>query len=149
MHLITDSHELAAVCQALAVHDFVTVDTEFLREQTFWPQLCLIQIAAPGHEVLVDPLAAGLDLTPFYELMALPDVVKVFHSGRQDIESIYAKAGLIPDPMFDTQIAAMVCGFGESVGYVNLVKKALGIDLDKGARFTDWSRRPLTDQQLS
>ncbi|MGI9422063.1 MAG: ribonuclease D [Hyphomicrobiaceae bacterium] len=128
---------------------FVTVDTEFLREQTFWPQLCLIQLAAPGHEVLVDPLADGLDLAPFYDLMAQPDVVKVFHAGRQDIEIIYAKAGIIPEPLFDTQVAAMVCGFGESVGYVNLVKKALGIDLDKGARFTDWSRRPLSDQQLS
>ncbi|MEO0809426.1 MAG: ribonuclease D [Pseudomonadota bacterium] len=149
MKTITDSEQLAMACTALAQHDYVTVDTEFLREQTFWPQLCLIQMAGPELEFLVDPLANGIDLKAFYDLMADPSVVKVFHAGRQDIEIVFAGAGLIPAPLFDTQIAAMVCGFGESVGYVNLVKKILGIDLDKGARFTDWSRRPLTDRQLA
>ncbi len=149
MKLITDSTRLAAACSALAQYDYVTVDTEFLREQTFWPQLCLIQMAGPEHEFLIDPLADGIDLKPFYDLMAEPAVVKVFHAGRQDIEIVFTKGGLIPAPLFDTQIAAMVCGFGESIGYVNLVKKITGIDLDKGARFTDWSRRPLSDKQLS
>ena len=149
MHLISDSKQLEDCCRALAAHDYVTVDTEFLREQTFWPQLCLIQMAGPELEFLIDPLANDIDLKPFFELMADPETVKVFHAGRQDIEIVYARAGLIPAPLFDTQVAAMVCGFGESVGYVNLAKKVLGIDLDKGARFTDWSRRPLSDKQLA
>ena len=149
MDVIIDSAQLAAACSALAKHDYVTVDTEFLREQTYWPQLCLVQMAGPEHEFLVDPLANGIDLTAFYDLMADPSVVKVFHAGRQDIEIVFAKAGIIPAPLFDTQIAAMVCGFGESVGYVNLVKKVVGLDLDKGARFTDWSRRPLSKKQLT
>lgn len=148
MQLITDSEDLARACAALAAHDYVTVDTEFLREQTFWPQLCLIQMAGPEIEFLIDPLADGIDLKAFYELMANETVVKVFHAGRQDIEIVHAKAGLIPKPLFDTQVAAMVCGFGESIGYVNLAKKILSIDLDKGARFTDWSRRPLSTKQL-
>ena len=149
MQLITDSEELSRACAALAAHEFVTVDTEFLREQTFWPQLCLIQMAGPEFEFLVDPLSDDIELQPFFDLMADQSVVKVFHAGRQDIEIVYAKAGLIPTPLFDTQVAAMVCGFGESIGYVNLAKKILGIDLDKGARFTDWSRRPLSDKQLT
>ncbi len=149
MRFIIDSEQLEAVCETLSQQEFVTVDTEFLREQTFWPQLCLIQMAAPGKEVVVDPLADNIDLDPFYRLMANPGVTKVFHAGRQDIEIVYAAAGIIPAPLFDTQVAAMVCGFGESIGYVNLVKKVLGTDLDKGARFTDWSRRPLSDKQLS
>jgi ribonuclease D len=149
MHVITTTEELADACAALAAHPFVTVDTEFLREQTFWPQLCLVQMAGPDDELIVDPLANGIDLAPFFALMMDADTVKVFHAGRQDIEIIHGKTGHIPTPMFDTQVAAMVCGFGESVGYVNLVKKILGIDLDKGARFTDWSRRPLSDKQLT
>ncbi|MEN2495156.1 MAG: Ribonuclease D [Hyphomicrobiaceae bacterium hypho_1] len=149
MRLITNTEQLHKACIALSQHDYVTVDTEFLREQTFWPQLCLIQIAGPNHEFIVDPLAEGISLDVFYDLMANNKVVKVFHSGRQDIEIIFTKAGLIPEPMFDTQIAAMVCGFGEAIGYVNLVKRISGIDLDKGARFTDWSNRPLSDKQLS
>ncbi len=148
MHLITDSPALIDACTALAQYDYVTVDTEFLREQTFWPQLCLIQMAGPDLEFLIDPLSPALDLQPFFDLMANPDVIKVFHAGRQDIEIVYSMAGLIPEPIFDTQIAAMVCGFGESVGYVNLVKKVLSVDVDKGARFTDWSRRPLSRKQL-
>jgi ribonuclease D len=148
MRLIASTSELAEVCARLARHPYVAVDTEFLREQTFWPVLCLIQLAGPDDEVIVDPLAPGIDLAPFHRLMADERVVKVFHAGRQDIEIIYAKAGLIPHPIFDTQIAAMVCGFGESVSYVNLVKKVVSKDLDKSSRFTDWSRRPLSERQL-
>jgi len=148
MRVITSTSALSETCSRLAAGDYVTVDTEFMREQTFWPDLCLIQLASPSEEVIVDPLAPGLDLAPFYRLMADPSVVKVFHAARQDIEIVYAEAGLIPTPVFDTQIAAMVCGFGESVSYVNLVKKITGRDLDKSSRFTDWSRRPLSDKQL-
>ena len=148
MRVVTDTKELEQACSALAEHAYVTVDTEFLREQTFWPELCLIQMAGPSDELIVDPLASNIDLTPFFELMNNPSTVKVFHAGRQDVEIIYAKTRSIPTPLFDTQIAAMVCGFGESVGYVNLVKKILNVDLDKGARFTDWSKRPLSQTQL-
>src|SRR5690606_20216899 len=148
MHVITSTSELSETCSNLAAGDFVTVDTEFMREQTFWPDLCLIQLAGVGCEAIVDPLAKGLDLAPFYELMADKSVVKVFHAARQDIEIVYSEAGLIPTPVFDTQVAAMVCGFGESVSYVNLVKKVTGRDLDKSSRFTDWSRRPLSEKQL-
>ncbi len=148
MRVITSTSALSETCSRLAAGDYVTVDTEFMREQTFWPDLCLIQLAGPTEEVIVDPLASGIDLKPFYQLMANSGVVKVFHAARQDIEIVYAEAGLIPTPVFDTQIAAMVCGFGESVSYVNLVKKVTGRDLDKSSRFTDWSRRPLSDKQL-
>ncbi|HML44592.1 MAG: ribonuclease D [Hyphomicrobium zavarzinii] len=148
MRVITSTSALSETCSRLAAGDFVAVDTEFMREQTFWPDLCLIQLAGPGDEVIVDPLAEGLDLKPFYDLMADEKVVKVFHAARQDIEIVFSEAGLIPAPVFDTQIAAMVCGFGESVSYVNLVKKITGRDLDKSSRFTDWSRRPLTEKQL-
>ena len=149
MHVITSTSDLSDTCSRLGDGDFVTVDTEFMREQTFWPDLCLIQLAGAGEEVIVDPLADGIDLGPFYELMANRRVVKVFHAARQDIEIVYSEAGLIPAPVFDTQVAAMVCGFGESVSYVNLVKKVTGRDLDKSSRFTDWSRRPLSDRQLA
>jgi ribonuclease D len=149
MRLIVTTSDLAAACESLGRHPYVAVDTEFLREQTFWPELCLIQMAGPDDEVIVDPLAPGIDLKPFYELMAKESVVKVFHAGRQDIEIVYAQAGIIPHPIFDSQVAAMVCGFGESVSYVNLVKKVVGKDLDKSSRFTDWSRRPLSDKQLT
>lgn len=149
MRVITSTSALSDTCSRLATADFVTVDTEFMREQTFWPDLCLIQLAGPGEEVIVDPLAPDLSLEPFYQLMADTSVVKVFHAARQDIEIVYSEAGIIPAPIFDTQIAAMVCGFGESVSYVNLVKKVTGRDLDKSSRFTDWSRRPLSDKQLT
>ncbi|WP_334151105.1 ribonuclease D [Hyphomicrobium sp.] len=148
MHVITSTSALSETCSRLAAGDYVTVDTEFMREQTFWPDLCLIQLAGPGEEAIVDPLAPGIDLAPFYRLMADPGVVKVFHAARQDVEIVYSEAGLIPTPIFDTQVAAMVCGFGESVSYVNLVKKVTGCDLDKSSRFTDWSRRPLSEKQL-
>ena len=149
MHVITSNADLSDICSRLADRDFVAVDTEFMREQTFWPELCLIQLAGPEIEVIVDPLAPGIDLKPFYALMADERVMKVFHAARQDIEIVYSEAGLIPKPVFDTQIAAMVCGFGESVSYVNLVKRVTGLDLDKSSRFTDWSRRPLSEKQLA
>ncbi|MFY0610620.1 MAG: ribonuclease D [Hyphomicrobiaceae bacterium] len=149
MNVITDTDTLARACKLLIGQPFATIDTEFLRENTFWPQLCLIQMAGPEGEFVVDPLADKIDLAPFFELMSHKETVKVFHAGRQDLEIIYAKAGIIPTPLFDTQVAAMVCGFGESIGYVNLVKRILGRELDKGARFTDWSRRPLSSKQLT
>jgi ribonuclease D len=148
MQIINSSTDLASACQRLSTNDFVAVDTEFLREQTFWPQLCLMQLAVPGEAFIVDPLAKGIDLAPFWELMANEGVVKVFHAARQDIEIVFAKTGLVPHPVFDTQIAAMVCGFGESISYVNLVKRVTGTELDKSSRFTDWSRRPLSEKQL-
>jgi ribonuclease D len=148
MRLITSTSDLAQLCESLGKHPFVAVDTEFIREQTFWPRLCLIQLAGPGDEAIVDPLERGIDLGPFYGLMANPDVVKVFHAARQDLEIVWTQAKLIPHPIFDTQVAAMVCGFGESVSYVSLVKQVTGRDLDKSSRFTDWARRPLTDKQL-
>ncbi len=149
MQVIQTTSDLADACKALRTYPYLTVDTEFLREQTFWSKLCLIQMAGPEAECIVDPLAPGIDLAPFYQLMADPDVTKVFHAGRQDVEIIYVAAGVIPQPIFDTQIAAMVCGYGDSISYVNLVKKVTGADLDKSSRFTDWSRRPLNQHQLT
>ena len=149
MRLITTTQALSQFCDRLSQHEFVTVDTEFIREQTFWPKLCLIQLAGPGEEAIVDPLERGIDLAPFYQLMADERVVKVFHAARQDLEIVWTQARLIPHPIFDTQVAAMVCGFGESVSYVSLVKQVTGRDLDKSSRFTDWARRPLTERQLA
>jgi ribonuclease D len=149
MHTIATTAELAAACAELARQPYVAVDTEFLREQTYYSELCLVQIAAPGFEAIVDPLAKDIDLGPFWELMAHEPVVKVFHAGRQDIEIVWNRARVIPTPVFDTQVAAMVCGFGESISYVNLVREIAGVDLDKSSRFTDWSRRPLSDKQLA
>ena len=148
MRVITTTAELKSACELLAKSAFVAVDTEFMRETTFWPVLCLVQLAGPQAEVIVDPLSPGLDLAPFHALMMNEAVVKVFHAARQDIEIVFAQTGGVPKPIFDTQIAAMVCGFGESVSYVNLVKKVTSVDLDKSSRFTDWSRRPLTTPQL-
>ncbi len=149
MRVIQTTSELALACDELRAHPYVTVDTEFLREQTFWSKLCLIQMAGPNSECIVDPLATGIDLTPFYRLMADTNVTKVFHAGRQDVEIIFVAAAIIPKPIFDTQIAAMVCGHGDSISYVNLVKKITGADLDKSSRFTDWARRPLNEHQLT
>ena len=148
MHLITTQVELEQAIQTLAKSEFVTVDTEFIRETTFWPELCLIQLAAPGITALVDPLAPDIDLAPFFALMANESVTKVFHAARQDIEIVFHRGGLIPHPVFDTQVAAMVCGFGDSVSYDQLVQKVTGIRLDKSSRFTDWRHRPLSDKQL-
>jgi ribonuclease D len=148
MRLITTTTALSDLCDRLGEHDFVALDTEFIREQTFWPRLCVVQLAGPGEEAIVDPLAPGIDLAPFFELMANERVVKVFHAARQDLEIVWNQARLIPRPIFDTQVAAMVCGFGEAVSYVSLVKQVTGHNLDKTSRFTDWARRPLSDKQL-
>ena len=148
MHLIQDQAELEAAIAEFEKSDFVTVDTEFIRETTFWPILCLIQMAAPGVTALIDPLAKGIDLKPFFRLMANEKITKVFHAARQDIEIIFHLGDLIPHPVFDTQVAAMVCGFGDSVSYDQLVQKVTGQRLDKSSRFTDWRHRPLTDKQL-
>ena len=146
--MIETTADLEAACIELAKSEFITIDTEFLRETTFWPELCLIQMASPTTEVLVDPLAKGIDLAPFFELMADPKVLKVFHAARQDIEIIFNRGNLIPHPIFDTQVAAMVCGFGDSVSYDQLVSRIKSVHIDKSSRFTDWSRRPLSDKQL-
>lgn len=149
MRMITSSPDLEAACSELAQAPFITVDTEFLRDSTYWPRLCLIQMAAPqGEAIIVDPLAPGIDLAPFYRLMTEPGVIKVFHAARQDIEIFWHAARIVPDPLFDTQVAAMVCGFGDSVGYETIVKRLAGERVDKSSRFTDWSRRPLSEKQL-
>ncbi len=146
--MIDTTAALEEACRLLAQSDFITIDTEFLRETTFWPELCLIQMASPEHEYIVDPMAKGLDLKPFFELMANSAVVKVFHAARQDIEIIFHLGDLLPHPIFDTQVAAMVCGFGDSVSYDQLVQKVKNVHIDKTSRFTDWSRRPLSEKQL-
>jgi ribonuclease D len=147
--MIETNQALADFCQELAKSDFVAVDTEFMRQSTYWPQLCLIQVAAPEVEAVIDPMIKGLDLAPFFALMANRDVVKVFHAARQDVEIIHNLSGTIPLPIFDTQIAGMVCGFGEAVSYSALVKRLMRKNLDKSSRFTDWARRPLSEKQLS
>jgi ribonuclease D len=150
MNLITTTAALKKACRELAAHDHIAVDTEFMRDVTFWPKLCLIQMAAPGSDVaLVDAQAPDLDLKAFLKLMADKKVVKVFHAARQDVEIIYHLGGLIPHPLFDTQVAAAVCGHGESVGYEALVREVTGGSIDKSHRFTDWSRRPLSEAQLA
>ncbi|RVC58711.1 MAG: ribonuclease D [Mesorhizobium sp.] len=148
MHVITTQAELESAIAAFEKSEFVTVDTEFIRETTFWPILCLIQMAAPGLTALIDPLAPEIDLKPFFRLMANEAVVKVFHAARQDIEIIVHLGDLMPHPVFDTQVAAMVCGFGDSVSYDQLVQRITGARLDKSSRFTDWRHRPLSDKQL-
>ena len=148
--LITDSATLANLCSRLAAAPFVTVDTEFMRENTYWPELCLIQIADGNEAAAIDPMAPGIDLTPLLNLLVdNEDVLKVFHAGGQDIEIVHNLTGKTPHPMFDTQVAAMALGQGEQIGYSNLVDSYLGIAVDKGARFTDWSRRPLDERQIS
>ncbi|MFJ5368451.1 ribonuclease D [Bosea sp. CER48] len=149
MHLINNTAELAAACDRLAAHPFVTVDTEFLRETTYYPKLCLIQLASPEEAVLVDPLAPELDLAPFFGLMVNEAVVKVFHAARQDLEIVWLLGRVLPTPLFDTQVAAMVCGYGDSVGYEQLANDLAKARIDKSSRFTDWSRRPLTEAQLA
>ncbi|WP_445194012.1 ribonuclease D [Sphingomonas sp. Tas61C01] len=147
--LITDSATLANLCTRLSAADFVTVDTEFMRESTYYPELCLIQIADTNEAAAIDPMAPGLDMTPLLNLMTdNEDVLKVFHAGGQDIEIVYNLTGKTPHPLFDTQVAAMALGQGEQIGYSNLVDSWLGIQIDKGARFTDWARRPLDERQI-
>src|ERR1700674_3134949 len=149
MELITTTKELSAACTRLAAHPFVTVDTEFLRETTYYPQLCVVQMASSDQAVVVDALAAGIDLAPFFALMADERVVKVFHAARQDIEIVWHRAGLVPHPIFDTQVAAMVLGYGDSISYDQLVQRITGDMLDKSHRFTDWARRPLSEAQVT
>ncbi|MEM8842925.1 MAG: ribonuclease D [Pseudomonadota bacterium] len=152
MIVITSTSDLAAACQRSASSPYVTIDTEFIRERTYWSQLCLVQMARPGDAeedaVLIDPLADGIDLAPLFELMADRSVTKVFHAARQDVEIFYNLAGLVPAPLVDTQVMAMVCGHGDQVGYETIVRRLVRADIDKSSRFTDWSRRPLTDKQL-
>jgi ribonuclease D len=148
MDLITTTAELAAACSRLAKHPVITVDTEFLRETTYYPLLCVVQMASPEEAVVVDALAEGIDLKTFFELMGNENVLKVFHAARQDIEIIWHRANIIPHPVFDTQVAAMVLGYGDSIAYDQLVEKVTGHRPDKTHRFTDWSRRPLTKEQM-
>jgi len=149
MDLITTSDELAAVCARMARHPYVTVDTEFLRETTYYPLLCVAQMASPEEAVVIDALATGLELAPFFALMANESVTKVFHAARQDIEIVWNMAQTIPHPIVDTQVAAMVLGYGDSISYDQLVQRITGDALDKSHRFTDWTRRPLSDAQIA
>jgi ribonuclease D len=149
MTLIAESGALADFCGRLAGAEFVTVDTEFMREKTYWPILCLVQIAGPDAAAAIDPLAPGIDLAPMLDLMADPAILKVFHAARQDIEIFFNMTGRVPAPLFDTQIAAMVCGFGESASYETLAGRLAGAAIDKSSRFTDWSHRPLSERQLA
>ena len=146
--VITTTAALAEFCAAMAEHEYIAVDTEFLRETTYYAKLCLVQISGGGNAMAIDPLADGIDLAPLTTLLSNPDVIKVFHAGRQDLEIFYNMMTALPAPLYDTQIAAMVCGFGEQVGYDRLVKGMLDITLDKGSRFTDWAQRPLTEKQV-
>ena len=149
MQMITQSGELKEACKRLSSADYITVDTEFLRDSTFWPKLCLVQMAGPDDVLAIDPLVEGIDLSPLFELMVNHDVLKVFHAARQDIEIFYYLSKIIPEPLFDTQVAAMVCGFGDSVGYETLASNLANAKLDKSSRFTDWSHRPLSERQLT
>jgi ribonuclease D len=148
MTVITKTDALAGFCRRQQGASFVAVDTEFMRERTYWPILCLVQIAGPQEAAAIDPLAAGIDLSPLLALMADPGILKVFHAARQDIEIFFNLSGTVPVPLFDTQIAAMVCGFGDAASYETLVSKLARASLDKSSRFTDWSHRPLTERQI-
>ena len=149
MKLITTTEDLAAFCKPLADTEFVTVDTEFMRERTYWPKLCLAQVAGPDDAAAIDALADGIDLAPLDELMANPKVLKVFHAARQDLEIFYLRMNKVPQPLFDTQVAAMVCGHGEAASYESLASKLAKAKIDKSSRFTDWSRRPLSERQIT
>lgn len=154
VRIVENNEQLAAFLAELTDVPYVTLDTEFLRDQTYYPKLCLIQMAAPargdtpGAEGIIDPLAPGLDLTPFYDFIKRPEIVKVLHAARQDIEIFYLQGGVLPHPLFDTQVAAMVCGFGDAASYETLARRLAHVEIDKSARFTDWSRRPLSNRQL-
>ncbi len=148
MRIVENTADLKALANELKGMPYIALDTEFMRDSTYWPKLCLLQIAAPGVAAIVDPLADGLDLAPFYALLKSPRIVKVLHAGRQDIEIFWHGGRVIPDPLFDTQIVAMVCGFGEAASYETLARKIAHAEVDKSARFTDWARRPLTKRQL-
>jgi ribonuclease D len=149
MDIITTTDQLKACCERLATFPVITVDTEFLRETTYYPLLCVVQLASADEAVIVDTLAEGIDLKPFFDLMANEKVLKVFHAARQDIEIVWHRAGIVPHPVFDTQVAAMVLGYGDSIAYDQLVERITGTRLDKTHRFTDWSHRPLTQDQMT
>jgi len=153
MTLIKDTDSLARFCEEARKHPYVTVDTEFMRERTYYSILCLVQLAVPGEDetsaIAVDPMADGISLEPLYDLLNDTSIMKVFHAARQDVEIFHKLTGKVPSPLFDTQIAAMVCGYGDQVGYETLVRKILNTGVDKSSRFTDWARRPLTDKQLT
>lgn len=149
MRLITTQDELAAFCNSVADGHYITVDTEFLRDKTYFPKLCLLQIAGPDQAAVIDPLAEGIKLDPVFKLMQKSKLTKVFHAARQDIEIFHMLSNKIPAPIFDTQVAAAVCGYGESVGYETLVNQIVGAEIDKSSRFTDWSARPLSEKQLA
>ena len=149
MTLLTTTAELATLCAELAREPYVAIDTEFMRDRTYYPKLCLVQLAGAKHHAAVDPLAPGIDLAPLVALLADRDVLKVFHAARQDIEIFYRMTAAVPTPLFDTQLAAMVCGYGEEVGYETLVTQIAKGRVDKSSRFTDWARRPLSAQQLA
>ncbi|MEO9961701.1 MAG: ribonuclease D [Nisaea sp.] len=148
MTVITDTAALSAVCAEFATEDFVTIDTEFMREKTYYPQLCLVQLGNDEKAVAIDTLADGIDLTPLIDLLKNKNVLKVFHAARQDLEIFYHLCGELPAPIFDTQVAGMICGFGDSVSYDKLVQSLTGIHLDKSSRFADWSHRPLSEKQI-
>jgi len=149
MKIITDNAALAAFCKAAAKHPYLTIDTEFIRERTYFPQLCLVQVAYEGDAAIIDPLVAGIDLAPLFTLLQNPKVVKVFHAARQDIEIFYHLSGEMPTPIFDTQIAASVCGHGDAASYESLVNAIVGASIDKSSRYSDWAARPLSETQLS
>jgi len=148
MTMITDSDALAAFCRRQAEAEFIAVDTEFMRDTTYWPKLCLTQIAGPDEAAAIDTLAPDIDLAPMFDLMKNKKILKVFHSARQDVEIFFLLMDCLPEPIFDTQVAAMVCGFGDSVGYDTLVRKLTGTHIDKSSRFADWSHRPLKRRQI-
>ena len=151
MRIVDTNEGLVALIKDMSQAPYLALDTEFLRDQTYYPKLCLIQVATPGAdgvEAIIDPLAPGIDLAPFYELLKRPDIIKVLHAARQDIEIFYLQGGVLPQPLFDSQIAAMVCGFGDAASYETLSRKIAHVEIDKSARFTDWSHRPLSKRQL-
>jgi ribonuclease D len=148
MRIVTNTADLKALIAELESATYLALDTEFLRDQTYWPKLCLIQVASTEVAAIIDPLAEGIDLKPFYELLKNPKIVKVFHAARQDIEIFQQQGGVIPHPLFDTQVAAMVCGYGDAASYETLARRIAGVEIDKSSRFTDWSRRPLSNKQL-
>lgn len=147
--IITTTEKLSQLCQTLSQASYITLDTEFIREKTYYPVLCLIQIATDNIAACIDPLSPDLDLSPLFSLLENPNIIKVFHAARQDIEIFYHLTQKVPAPLFDTQIAAMVCGYGENIGYQQLVQDITGTVLDKSLRFTDWSHRPLTEEQIN
>ena len=147
--IITDTSELENFCERQCIASYITVDTEFIRDHTYWPKLCLLQVAGPNESALLDPLSPVIDMAPFFNLLVNSDVLKVFHAARQDFEIFFNLTGQIPTPVFDTQVAAMVCGFGDQVSYEKLVAQIAGNKIDKASRFTDWARRPLSTKQLA